>query len=283
MTRFAHAMPRVSIVVPTYNRAATLRRAVDSVLKQTYQDFEVVVVDDGSTDETARVLGSVDDARVVRLRHAQNRGPGAARNTGIKSSRGEFIAFQDSDDEWLPQKLARQMSAIDRAPADIGAVYSRFWRQDGQSRIVMPRDFEAPLDGDIRRTLLRRNVVGTPVLMMRARCFSQAGLFDESLAMYEDWDLCLRVSRFYRFHFLEEPLAVAHRTPGSVNERPKLLRVAATKSIIQKHLDSFRSDPSALAEHYQYMGKALCLSGRVLTGAAYLAKTLYLRRFAERV
>lgn len=105
--------PRVSVVIPTYNRADIITRAVDSVLAQTVDDIEVLIIDDGSTDGTRALIEDIDDSRVRYLAHDTNRGVSAARNTGVEAGRGEYVAFLDSDDEWLPRKLERQLSALD--------------------------------------------------------------------------------------------------------------------------------------------------------------------------
>src|SRR4030043_1337098 len=103
------AAPTVSVIIPTYNRAHLVGRSIRSVLNQTYQDLEVIVVDDGSKDNTAEIVRGITDPRIVFLKHEKNRGVSAARNTGLKAARGKYIAFQDSDDEWLPQKLEKQL------------------------------------------------------------------------------------------------------------------------------------------------------------------------------
>ncbi|MFC6974687.1 glycosyltransferase family 2 protein [Halomicroarcula sp. GCM10025709] len=118
--------PRVSVVVPTYNRADTVGRAVESALAQTVTDIEVVVVDDGSTDDTAAVVTGIDDERVRYLAHERNRGRSAARNTGIEAARGEYVAFLDSDDRWLPGKLDRQLAELSRRPPEWIGVYCEF-------------------------------------------------------------------------------------------------------------------------------------------------------------
>lgn len=104
-------VPTVSIIIPTYNRAHLIERAIESVLHQTYQDFELIIIDDGSTDNTDDIINKFQkkDDRIIYLKHDRNKGGSAARNTGIKASRGEYIAFLDSDDEWLPEKLEKQM------------------------------------------------------------------------------------------------------------------------------------------------------------------------------
>jgi glycosyltransferase involved in cell wall biosynthesis len=114
--------PLISVVLPTYNRASMLAVAVQSVLAQTFADLELIVVDDGSTDETPGVLEAIADPRLVRLRSDQQRGAAVSRNAGIGAARGEFLAFQDSDDEWLPGKLERQLSVFADHGSGLGAV-----------------------------------------------------------------------------------------------------------------------------------------------------------------
>ena len=117
-------MPSVSVIIPTYNYGRFIERAVNSVLSQSYQDYEIIIIDDGSTDDTKnRVVVKYHDERIIYIRHDMNRGPSAARNTGIKSSKGEFIAFLDSDDEWEPDKLYHQINLFRNASSDIGCVY----------------------------------------------------------------------------------------------------------------------------------------------------------------
>lgn len=116
--------PTVSVIIPTHNRANLIGKAIDSVLDQTCQDFEIIVIDDGSTDNTAEIVKGFDDFKIHYISHELNRGTSAARNTGIKASRGEYIALLDSDDEWLPEKLDRQVEVLQDEPSEVGVVYS---------------------------------------------------------------------------------------------------------------------------------------------------------------
>ena len=120
--------PVVSIVLPTYNRAALLGRAIRSVLKQSYTDFELLVIDDGSTDQSSNVVAGFRDRRIKYISLEHNTGAGAARNVGIRIAKGKFLAFQDSDDEWMPSKLVKQMSAFERGSVRLGIVYSDMLR-----------------------------------------------------------------------------------------------------------------------------------------------------------
>src|SRR5262249_1271847 len=149
--------PAVGVVIPVHNRPAAVRRAIDSVLAQTRQDFELIVVDDGSDSAVAEAVHAIDDARVVFIRHAVNRGASAARNTGVRASRAPLIAFLDSDDVWLPTKLERQLEVFTRASERLGLVYTGSERiyADGTSETYIPQRRD-----DLSHVLLTENVVG---------------------------------------------------------------------------------------------------------------------------
>lgn len=207
-----HAAPRVSVVIPTYNRAHLIERAVRSVLAQTYQDFEIIIVNDASSDSTGEVVGAIDDPRILYLRHERNRGGSAARNTGIKAAQGELIAFLDSDDEWLPGKLEKQIALLTAAPKSLGAVYTGLMASSAGSpgKRACPRK-----KGDLRKALAKRNVVGTTSsVVVRRECFAQVGYFDEALPAAQDYDMWIRISDRYQFEVVSEPLVRVHTEGG---------------------------------------------------------------------
>jgi len=196
--------PQVSVVIPVFNRAVAVRRAIESVLVQTLQDFEIVVVDDGSTDTTAASVAAFADHRIKLIRHDRNRGGSAARNTGIQSSSAPYIAFLDSDDEWLPTKLERQLEAFDRSSKRLALVYTGAERvfDDGSVSCRIPlREL------DLARALLTENVVGeTSVGMVRRSALDLIGGFDESLPSCQDMDLWLRICQRFDADIVPEPL-----------------------------------------------------------------------------
>jgi glycosyltransferase involved in cell wall biosynthesis len=193
------APPRVSVVIPTYNRAELLQQAIDSVLAQTFADFEVIVVDDASTDETGAVATAIDDDRIRYIRHEQNRHGAAARNTGIEAARGEYVAFLDDDDEWYPEKLAKQVAVMEDSPADVALVYCWAEVYDGDERINVRRP---DLAGDIFEQTLTGNPIGaTSTLLLRTDALVDIGGFDESLHRGQDSDLIRRVSHRYAVDF----------------------------------------------------------------------------------
>ncbi len=194
-------MPRVSVILPFYNRAATLERCVRSVLAQSFADFEIVAVDDTSTDESARVIEAIGDARIRVLRHETNRGPAAARNTAMRSAMGSVFAFIDSDDEWLPGKLAAQIAAL----GDLCGCEYWLVENGSQTRVNLPQP--ASWAEELHTKCELGN--GT-TLVMRRECAEAVGPFDERLRVYEDWDWMLRLVQRFHFFVVPEPLARVH-------------------------------------------------------------------------
>jgi glycosyltransferase involved in cell wall biosynthesis len=195
---------RVSVVIPVFNRAEAVQRAIASVLAQTCQDFEIIVVDDGSTDATASVVAAMTDPRITLIRHERNRGGGAARNTGYRAGSAPFVAFLDSDDEWLPTKLERQLDVFERADDRLGLVYTGADRifPDGTATRHIPRR-----DADLARTLLTENVIGeTSLGMVRRSALDAIDGFDESLPAAQDMDLWLRLCERFRAKLVPEAL-----------------------------------------------------------------------------
>jgi glycosyltransferase involved in cell wall biosynthesis len=203
----ASACPTISVVLPTKNRSATLPRAVDSVLGQGFRDIEVVVVDDGSTDDTAMLLERYrSDPRIRLVRHESTFGPGAARNTGIYAARADWIAFQDSDDVWHPDKLARQWHLAQARPElDFICCEARDMDAAGAEIRARKVNFTA-LRQDPARYLLTPLPFITPTWLVRKSALLRAGGFRTDLLSSEDWELCLRLSDFARFDGVERVL-----------------------------------------------------------------------------
>lgn len=263
--------PKVSVILPTYNRAETLGRAIKSVLDQTFGDFELIIVDDGSTDNTAEVVNSFRDPRVRYVRLETNRGAAAARNMGIKLARGDYIAFQDSDDEWLPEKLAKQMKVFAHAPAEVGVVYTGFWRIEGSKRTYIPSATVRRKEGNIHKELLKGNFVTTQAAVVKMECFDRAGLLAEELPRLQDWELFIRLSKLYEFRCVDEPLLIAYFTPDSISANRAAL-ITALQFIIDRHFDDFKRHKGLLARWQYAIGNILCQAGETARGRAYLFK-----------
>jgi len=196
---------RVSVIIPTYNRAAWVMEAVASVLAQTYRGFELVVVDDGSTDFTPRALASFGSAIQV-LRREERRGVSAARNLGARTATGDWLAFLDSDDLWMPDKLARQVEYLLANPDLVICQTGETWIRNGVR--VNPPEACQKVAGDIFLPSLARCLVSPSAVMLHRRLFEETGGFDESLPAAEDYDLWLRISWRYPVGLVPDSLVI---------------------------------------------------------------------------
>jgi glycosyltransferase involved in cell wall biosynthesis len=192
-----------------YNHAATIGRAIASILSQTLEEWELVIVDDASDDDLPRALADVRDDRIRLLRHERNRGAAAARNTGIKAARAPLVAFIDSDDEWLPTKLERQVAAMQHARPSLGGLCTAFRLTRTRTGYVEDRYPRAI--GTWTESLLDGCFVSPgSTLIARRECFDTVGMLDDSLRRFEDWDWLLRLVERYEFDCLPEVLAIVH-------------------------------------------------------------------------
>ena len=198
-------MAAVSVVIPTFNRAQKVVRAISSVLSQTFTDVEIIVVDDGSTDGTKKEVAQFDDL-VTYVAHSSNLGVSAARNTGIKGSGAPLIAFLDSDDHWFPEKLAAQACFFDEHPEAVACQTEELWIRNG--RRVNPMKKHLKPSGDIFEPSLKLCLVSPSAVMLKRSLLDEVGFFDEDLPVCEDYDLWLRISCRYPIHLIKEALVV---------------------------------------------------------------------------
>ncbi len=198
-------MPKVTVIIPTYNRLPMLKEAVDSVLAQDFEDMELIVVDDGSTDGTAEEMNRYG-GRVKLIRHSLNRGVSAARNKGIVHARGRYIAFLDSDDLWVKGKLKIQVAFLDDNPHYPICYTDEIWIRRGKR--VNPMLKHAKYSGWIFEKCLPLCIISPSSVMMKRTLFSKVGLFDEALPVCEDYDFWLRVSARFPIFFIDRKLIV---------------------------------------------------------------------------
>ena len=170
-------MSEVSVILPTFNRSHVLIRSIRSVLNQTYQNFELIIVDDGSTDNTEKLVNSLSDDRIKYTRHNKNKGVAVARNTGIRLAGGHFIALQDDDDEWYPEKLEKQIMAYTTASPEVGVVWTNSnYMYDKYE--YMPPSSSKKMEGYIFDQVLKLNLIAPQTSLIRKKCFSNVGMFD---------------------------------------------------------------------------------------------------------
>lgn len=269
-------IPLVSVIIPSYNREHLIGRSIRSVLNQTYEEIEVIVVDDGSTDNTRDVVNNFNDKRIRYIHHDNNLGGCIARNTGINASRGEYIAFQDSDDVWLPDKLEKQMQAFKIVPENVGIVYSAFIRVKDDSASFIPSPKFTIKDGNLLYQLIKGNFISTQTTILRKICFDKAGEFDKNLHRLQDWELFIRMSKYFEFKYISEPLVIAYYQKDSISSNKKAYLEAITL-IIEKHLDAFSKNLIALAQTYCHIGTELYSLGNKKLGREYLLRAIKLR------
>jgi len=242
--------PQVSVIIPTYNRDWILKETIDSILAQDYKDFELIVVDDGSTDNTSEVLASYEND--VRIFFQENKGVSAARNRGIAESSGQFIAFLDSDDLWLPQKLSEQVEFFNQMPDALICQTEEVWIRNG--RRVNPKKRHKKPSGMIFEPSLELCLVSPSAVMIRRSLFDRVGRFDETLPACEDYDLWLRISCRFPVHLIDTPLIIkrgGHNDQLSSMVGLDKFRIKAIKKIIENGRladDQYRAAVKTLKE-----------------------------------
>jgi len=273
-------MPRVSVIVPAYNAARYLPFAIDSVVSQAYGDWELIIVDDGSTDETRWVVHSYASTLGMKLRYVYqpNRGLPAARNTGIQWAQGEFIAILDADDVWLPARLARGVAVMDSIP-NAGLVHSRIARINVDGQIIgyleFPRKYQA---GKIAVDIYtRRANILCPTVLFRKQCLDVVGHFDETMRATEDRDLWFRIAERYEIAYIDEILAHSRLTPGSMSSDPNRM-LKAQLFFVHKHYNRHACGwvalHKALGQIYREQGDCFFSCGQLVKSIGYYSRSV---------
>lgn len=222
----------ISIVLPSFNRAHILPKAVESILRQTYKDFELIIVDDGSSDNTCEVVKGFNDDRIVYV-HQENAGACVARNNGIDHARGEYIAFQDSDDVWHEDKLEKQLTTLRNTGADV--VFCRMNRMSDGKNVGLVSDYFH--EGFLSKEELPMSI-GTQTLMGKSAVFKQEK-FDPEMPRFQEFEMLVRVQRSFSIYCMEEPLADYHLQNDSISVKPASIE-KAWKLMLKKHSDFFK-------------------------------------------
>lgn len=214
-------LPKISVIICTYNHAQYIKRAINSILNQTYQDFEIIVVDDGSTDNTKSIIKSFGNS--IKYIYQDNKGLAGARNTGIHASKGEFVTFLDTDDYFVKENLERKITFLDSNP-QAKWVYSDWQYVDDKGNYlekgsVKWRYSEKKLPEEVFKELLyKRNFISCCTVVVKKSVLEDVGYYDPNVICQEDYDILLRISLKYPAHYIDEVLLVVHDIPGSLSK-----------------------------------------------------------------
>lgn len=276
-------MPKVSVVISTYNRAHFVSDAIDSVLNQTFKDLEIVVVDDGSTDNTRQVLEKYGDS--IHYVYQENKGRAEARNTGIKFAKGEYIAFLDDDDMWLPQKLEKQVVFLNAHP-DIGLVHTftkvideggKPLRKATKHHLKLYK--KAIKMGYAYEGMSQLCIMFLSTTMVRKWCFDKVGLFDPNIPAFEDWDFYLRLALKYPIGTIKESLVKfrQHKTHTSNDEFTQgRIRTSLKHLAILESLDNLSSPNQIRCNFYIHLASAYYIDMQLVMFRSYMWKALKL-------
>lgn len=212
-------MCKVSIILPTCNRRHCIARAIESVLKQTFQDYELIIIDDASTDGTGEYIQSLQNRQIKYIPLLQNVGAGAARNIGIEKATGEYVAFQDSDTVWVADKLEKQVAYLDSLETSVAMVYSPYKRIYRDYSIVYPA-LDVPLEeksGYMLKYLLEHPLVDTPTMLIRKNVLAELGGFDLHMKALEDYELSIRIAQKYQICIIDEVLLFSYNESDSIS------------------------------------------------------------------
>lgn len=255
--------PLVSVIIPTFNAAETIERALRSVASQTYRPIEVVIADDASTDATKQVVKAWrhGDVRLIELPH--NQGPGAARNAALAAARGKYVALLDSDDEWLPTKIAKQVAVLEQNPAAAMVISDGIWvpkQGSGLTRVFS--DDTQPVTGpDAWKTLLAYSFVATSTVVARRETVMAIGCFNAKLLIAQDQDLFIRLAIAGEVAVIDEVLVLAHVRPNSHIRRNATREVDFLLPMITAHVESQKARLTE-AEKQRILGRRLTNIGR---------------------
>jgi glycosyltransferase involved in cell wall biosynthesis len=247
--------PLVSIILPTFNRANYLERSIKSILNQTYTNFELIIIDDGSTDNTDEILNGFNEDRIQIIERSHN-GASYARNFGISIAKGNYIAFQDSDDEWMPNKLDKQINIILNEDIRADVVYSDMWRISNNSEKYWASP-DVRLGNLIDPITMDYQVYGIGIgsAIIKRECFIRGGNFDERLKRFIDMDLFIRFSKIYRFYHIKKPLVKYYETEGISSNLNELC--ISRLLLLQKYYNDVKINDKFILNQYEIIIRAL--------------------------
>jgi glycosyltransferase involved in cell wall biosynthesis len=264
-------MAKISVIIPTYNRAGFLRTAIISVLNQTFQDFEIIVVDDASTDNTPEVVTHFGDERIKYMRNNTSKGAAGSRNVAIMSSTCTYIAFLDDDDEWLPKKLQMQTSILEKSPMDIAGVHTRIIQIEKVSGKIFSQEIFKKNSEDI----FQGNYITTSSVLLRRSCFERVGLFDENMPTSNDYDMWIRISKKFRFEYIDEPLVKYYIHEARLTDNYDK-KIKGMEILLKKYGEMFSLNSKHYSDQYFHIGVFYCYNGDVRKGRKAYLKAIWL-------
>lgn len=238
---------KISVVIPTYNRERTLKRSIESVLKQTYLNIEIIIIDDCSTDNTEQIVKSFNNEKIRYIRLDKNSGACVARNKGIEIATGDYIAFQDSDDEWLEDKLEKQMKVLKETGTVVTFCAFNFVPFKGKVRKKEP-NIDVNCFEHITSELLKENFISTQTILAEKKVFENIK-FDVTLPRFQDWDIAIRISKAYKMSYLNEALVNLYIQKDSITMNYQK-KYDAFKILYNKYYDDIKGN-----EEIEYMFK----------------------------
>jgi glycosyltransferase involved in cell wall biosynthesis len=268
-------MSKVSVIIPTHNRAEFLRSAITSVLNQTFQDFEIIIIDDASKDHTREVIANFNDARIKVIHNQVSKGAAGARNIAIMNSNCKYTAFLDDDDEWLPEKLKIQTRLLDNSPQEVGGVYTGCFIIEKVSERVL--SIYNPEINDLSKD----NFITTSSILLRRECFEKCGLFDESMLACSDYDMWIRISKHFSFKFTKTTLVkyYIHKNSLTFDYEKKTRGI---EILFEKHDDFFKNNYKEYSKQYLDLGVRYCYKGEVQKGRMAFCKSIRMDPFEIR-
>jgi len=272
----------VSIIIPVFNRRDLLVRALWSIFKQSYTNFEVLVVDDNSSEDIQEIISSFYDNRISYIRHEKNQGANAARNTGVAHAKGSYIAFLDSDDEWLSEKLEQQVKKILASDERVGVVYSGYWIMLNEKKYLghIPQK-----KGDIFFDELQRDHISpTSCVLVKKECFDKVGIFDVQMPARQDYEMWLRIAREFYFDYVQNPLAIIYfdDDPRRISLSGIEKQIQAEEMLLQKYKSdiekqSHRDQKNIYSAHYLILGRRCWYNGSAQKAREFFMKALRIK------
>jgi len=262
-------MAKVSVIIPTYNRAGFLRTAIISVLNQSFQDFEIIVVDDASTDNTPEVVTHFGDERIKYIRNNTSKGAAGSRNVAIMSSTCTYIAFLDDDDEWLPKKLQMQISILEKSSIDIVGIHTGIIQIEKVGRKIFSQEIvengEDPFES---------NYITTSSVLLRRSCFERVGLFDENMPTGSDYDMWIRILTKFRFEYIDEPLVKYYiHGAGLTDDYGK--KIEGMEMLQKKYGEMFSLHNRHYSDQHFHLGLYYCYNGNIRKGRKAYLKAIW--------